>query len=339
MLTQKRTPSTKDVGLLKQLHDQGQLLLAPEFQRNSVWPRTAKAYLLDSILKDRPIPLVFLQRVSSAQTGRPSYAVIDGQQRLRAIFEYMEDRFRLTESDKRSPYYNKKYSDLDQIYRDAIEAYDLPVQELVAYSDADIEDIFVRMNKYVVKLSPQELRHAKGEGKFNDFVEKIGRWDYWKSNRIITGQQRRRMRAVEFAAELTIMLIEGAQDKKKAVDLYYGQYKRAFPKGQWVESRLKLYADWLAKALPDLPSTRFRSPTDFYSLIGAIHEISDSGDNLSGLDPKVLGERLRQFSRKTRQKNPSGEAAKYLAAASRQTDNIQPRTTRMEILKSILSKR
>src|SRR5258706_13558860 len=96
----KRTPTTKDIGLLKQLHDQGQLLLAPEFQRHSVWPRAAKAYLIDSILNDRPIPLLFLQRVSSAQNGRPGYSVIDGQQRLRAIFEYMDGRFSLTESDK-----------------------------------------------------------------------------------------------------------------------------------------------------------------------------------------------------------------------------------------------
>jgi hypothetical protein len=339
MRIQKRTPTTKDVGLLKQLHDQGQLLLAPEFQRNSVWPRAAKAYLIDSILNDRPIPLVFLQRVSSAQTGRPAYTVIDGQQRLRAIFEFMDDRFRLTESAKKAPYYNQKFSDLDQIYRDAIEAYDLPVQELVAYDDDDIKDIFVRMNKYVVKLSPQELRHAKGEGRFNDFVEKVGAWDYWKVNRIITGQQRRRMRSVEFAAEISILLIEGPQDKKSVVDLYYGQYKRAFPKGQWVEARLRQYMDWVAKALPDLATTRFRSATDFYSLIGALHEASDSGEKLTHLDPKVLGERLRQFSGKTRQKNRAGDAGKYVAAASRQTDNIQPRTTRIEILKGILSRR
>ena len=85
MSSTKRTPTTKDIGLLKQLHDQGQLILAPEFQRNSIWPRAAKAYLIDSVLNDRPIPLLFLQRVSSAQTGRPGFAVIDGQQRLRAI--------------------------------------------------------------------------------------------------------------------------------------------------------------------------------------------------------------------------------------------------------------
>src|SRR5437870_8976887 len=104
----KRSPTTKDISLLQQLYQQGQLLLAPEYQRNNVWPTPAKAYLIDTILNDRPIPLLFLQRVASAQTGRPAYSVIDGQQRLRAIFDFMDDRFRLTQSDKQAPYYRKR---------------------------------------------------------------------------------------------------------------------------------------------------------------------------------------------------------------------------------------
>lgn len=338
-MTNKRSPTTKDIALLKQLHDQNQLALATEFQRDSVWPSTAKAYLIDTILNDRPIPLLFLQRVSSAQTGRPGYAVIDGQQRLRAIFDFIDDRFRLTQSDKKAPYYNQKYSELDQEYKEAIDAYDLPVQELTGYTEPDIKDVFVRMNKYVVKLSPQELRHAKGTGRFSDFVERIGSWNYWRANRIITNQQRKRMRAVEFAAELTILLIEGAQDKKAAIDLYYGRYRARFPRGSWVESRLKEYIEWLKKALPDLPETRFRSATDYYSLIGAIHDATDLGSQISRLDAAGAGERLRQFSKRTRQAEPTGDPARYLAAASRQTDNIQPRTTRIEILKKLIARR
>ena len=216
----RRVPTTKDIGLLKQLHDQGQLTLAAEFQRNSVWPRAAKAYLLDTIINDRPIPLLFFQRISSAQTGRPGYSVIDGQQRLRAIFEFLDDRFRLTQSDKKAPYYNRKFSELSNAIRESVESYDLAISELTGYDENDIKDIFVRMNKYVVKLAPQELRHAKGEGKFSEFVERLGKWDFWRNQRVISAQQIKRMRAVEFVAELTILLIEGPQDKKKALELY-----------------------------------------------------------------------------------------------------------------------
>lgn len=331
----RRVPTTKDIGLLKQLHDQGQLTLAPEFQRNSVWPRAAKAYLIDTIINDRPIPLLFFQRVSSAQTGRPGYSVIDGQQRLRAIFEFLDDRFSLTESDKKA-YHNKKFSELPRTVRESIESYDLAIQELTGYDDDDIKDIFVRMNKYVVKLSPQELRHAKAEGKFSEFVERLGQWDFWRDEKVVSAQQIRRMRAVEFVAELTILLIEGPQDKKSAVDLYYGQYKKTFAKGSWVETTLKNYLAWISKALPDLKQLRYRSPTDLYSLIGALHEVSGDGSRLARLDAKSAGERLRKFAAATKVKNPTGGAARYVAAASRQTDNIQPRTTRIEILSGLI---
>ncbi len=221
----KRSPTTKDVALLHQLHMNGQLTLAAEFQRNAIWPARAKAYLIDTILNDRPIPLLFFQRTTSAQKGLPSYTVIDGQQRLRAIFEFLDDRFRLTQSSKKSGYVNKRFSDLPAELQEQIRNYDLVVEELSGYTESDIRDMFVRFNKYVVKLAPQELRHAKGIGRFHEFVETLGKFDFWKTHRVFSPKNIKRMRSVEFAAELTILLIEGPQDKKASVDLYYQQYQ------------------------------------------------------------------------------------------------------------------
>ena len=127
----KRSISPKDIGLLKQMNEDGQLLVAGEFQRNSVWPRVAKAYLLDTILNDRPIPLLFFLRSTSAQSGRATYTVIDGQQRLRAIFEYIDDEYALTKSDRSKSYYRKKFRDLSRANRDQILNYDLNIEELV----------------------------------------------------------------------------------------------------------------------------------------------------------------------------------------------------------------
>lgn len=59
----KFSPTTKDIALLHQLQQDGQLKLQAEFQRNSVWPKPAKAYLIDTILNERPIPLFFFSVV------------------------------------------------------------------------------------------------------------------------------------------------------------------------------------------------------------------------------------------------------------------------------------
>jgi hypothetical protein len=329
---EKRSPTTKDVALLHQLFQNGQVNLASEFQRNAIWPRPAKAYLIDTIINDRPIPLIFMQRATSAQKGRPSYTIIDGQQRLRAIFEFLDDRVRLTQSPRKSRYFNKCFSELPPELQDHIRNYDLVVEELSGYSDTDIRDMFVRMNRYVVKLSPQEMRHAKGSGKFHDFVERLGKESLWREQNIFSPKMFLRMRSVEFAAELIILLIEGPQDKKSSVDLYYGQYKDRFPDAVEIEKRLKSYWNWILRALPNLRSTRYRKPVDLYSLIGALDEVSRQGKRLQRISTERAGHGLLEFEKRTKLKEPPIEAARYLAATSRQTDNLIPRTTRIEIL-------
>jgi hypothetical protein len=331
----KRSPTTKDIGLLHQLYKGNQLTLAPEFQRNAIWPRAAKAYLIDTILNDRPIPLLFFQRAASAQSGLPGYAVIDGQQRLRAIFEFLDDRFPLAPGSNKA-ISKKRFSELSPNLQTRIANYDLVIEELSGYSEGDIRDMFVRINRYVVALSPQELRHAKGEGKFHDFVEELGLLPFWKNHKVFSAKMVQRMKAVEFAAELTILLIEGPQDKKSSIDLYYESYKRRFPDAGRIRSRLLEYSNWIIKALPDLSRTRFRKPVDFYSLVGALDRVSNDGKRLARLDPKAVGGRLRDLEDRIRKKFPTGSAARYLAAASRQTDNLIPRNTRIEVLESLL---
>jgi hypothetical protein len=331
----RRTQTMKDVATLRQLFDAGQLLLAPEFQRDAVWPRSAKAYLIDTILNDRPIPYLYFRRSVSAQTGRSVYEVIDGQQRLRAIFEYLNGRFGLTES-KQPSLKAKRYQQLTSSRRAQLLSYDVYIEELTSYSDADIRDMFLRMNRFVVKLSQQEIRHARFSGKFADLVESLSNWTFWKDNHVFTPHQLKRMRAVEFVGELVLLLIEGPQDKKAALDLYYGQYERSVPFAKRVQSRLRAYLDWIAKAVPDLRRTRFRKPTHFYAIVGALETISESGRRLAGLPPGPAGKALKRFDATLQASAPTGRASRYLAAASRQTDNVAPRLTRIQIIADVI---
>jgi hypothetical protein len=326
----------KDVATLKQLSENSQLILATEFQRNAVWPQAAKAYLIDTILTDRPIPYLYFRRSISAQTGLSVYEVIDGQQRLRAIFEFLQDEFRLSES-KNAAFRGKYFSELNQTQRAQVLSHDLYVEELTDYSDGDITDMFVRMNRFVVKLSPQEIRHAKFSGRFKKFTESIAAWPFWAKYKIFTPLQLQRMRAVEFSAELVILLLEGPQDKKAAVDLYYGQYEKNLPFAQKVEAQLKRYVKWIESTLPNLELSRYRKPTDLYALIGALDRFARKRKRFERLDKAAIAKSLLQLDEQTREKEPTGRAARYLVAASRQTDNIAPRMTRIDILSEVLS--
>jgi len=279
--------------------------------------------------------MLFFQRSASPQTGRTVYDVIDGQQRLRAIFDFLDNRLRLSETHD-GAIKGKRFSEIPAQLRDRILNYDLVIEELSGYYNDDIADMFERMNRYVVRLSPQELRHAKKKGAFKDFVEALGSMTFWKNERVFSDLQLRRMKAVEFSAELVILLIEGPQDKKSSIDLYYGRYERNFPEARKIESRLASYLRWIKRALPDLSDRRYRKPVDLYSLIGAIDLASDQDGGLSRIDPVAAGTKLIEFEEQTKSKQPQGSAAQYLLSASRQTDNVSPRLNRINTLAALL---
>ncbi|TNC16599.1 DUF262 domain-containing protein [Georgenia sp. 311] len=336
-MAEKFTTTTKDIGLLWQLHEDGQLVLAPEFQRNSVWPRAARAFLIDTILTGYPIPVLYFQRQVSAQTNRVQYAVVDGQQRLSTVFAFMSNRFSLTESSPSSPWHRKRWKDLSDTDRQAILSYDFTVQEISGFNAERVREIFRRMNRYVVALNPQEYRHSDEPGAFKTLVEQVGDWPFWTTHRVITPGAAKRMKNDELAAELLILLNEGPQDKKTSVDLYYGAFKDEFPEGHSLEMRLKSHITFIENALPNLGVLPFRKPAGLYALIGALDEISiDEAAVLPS--PAEAGERLRRFASdlKLEGDEQPKRAREYVIAASRQTDNIQPRERRVSILKNVL---
>lgn len=327
--------TTKDVGLLKQLHDSGQLSLTPEFQRNAVWSRPARAYLIDTILSDSPIPVLYFQRSVNAQTSRVEYAVIDGQQRLNSIFLFMENRFSLTESEG-SPWHRRKWKDLSEEHKAAILSYDFVVQELSGYSTESVRDMFGRMNRYVVALNPQELRHSAQSGAFKSFVERVGRWDFWVKRRVVTPHAQRRMKADELVAELIILLNEGPQDKKESVDLYYTSFQLEFESGERLEAELIDILTLIDEWCPELARTPLRKPANLYALVGAISEIRSEGLALdrSEVVSRRLADFLEDLERDEEERSVRG--SRYFAAQSRQTDNIRPRRTRIDLLKQVI---
>jgi hypothetical protein len=86
--------TTRSILDLCHLYEGGHLDLDPGFQRQSVWKERDRAKLIDSILRNYPIPAIFLYRQNDG--GQLVFAVIDGKQRLESIFMFtgrMRGRF------------------------------------------------------------------------------------------------------------------------------------------------------------------------------------------------------------------------------------------------------
>src|SRR5690606_32517786 len=115
------------------------------------------------------------------------YEVVDGQQRLRAILEFMNDEYSLIAtaakaypvSSNYKPHIGKRYSELPTHLQDLIWNYPLAVQELRGWNDDQIRALFRRLNYVVERLNKQEMRHSQYFGEFVDAVEKLANAEFW----------------------------------------------------------------------------------------------------------------------------------------------------------------
>jgi hypothetical protein len=184
----------------------GNLLdLSPDFQRRAVWTEKAKSFLIDTLIREKPIPKLILSQ--ELRSGRNVRVVVDGQQRLRAIFEFVDGAFAVSRAH--NPEIAGVYFDsLPHDVQKSLLKYELGVDLLFDPEYVDLLDIFARINTYTVRLNRQETFNARYLGFFKQSVYTYGRKyvHYFLGGGILTKTQVSRMAEAELAADLMIAL-------------------------------------------------------------------------------------------------------------------------------------
>lgn len=88
----------QNIAWFNQRHLAGELDMKPPFQRNPVWVDKQKSYLIDTILSGFPIPEIYMQETISSK-GDSKYIVVDGQQRIRSVLEFIDGKFVMDSKD------------------------------------------------------------------------------------------------------------------------------------------------------------------------------------------------------------------------------------------------
>ncbi len=238
--------------------------MKPPFQRNPVWVDRQKSFLIDTILSGLPIPEVYMQDTVN-DLGLASYIVVDGQQRLRAVLEFLEGKFTLDAKD--SPdWADMGFEDLAPSDKKKIYQYDFIVRQLPEMDENQLRKIFQRLNRNVVSLNKQELRQATYWGPFIELMNSISNWDEWTSLTIFSPNDVRRMLDVEFISELSIAYINGHQNKKNKLDHYYEIYEEYFEDGNLIQKTFRRVLGEIEEILPNISKLRWSKKTDFYTL-------------------------------------------------------------------------
>jgi hypothetical protein len=263
---------------VKEIRDidvRGELDLTPEFQRRSVWTDKARSYLIDTIIRGKPIPKIYVRTTENSETGRTLHAVVDGQQRLTTVLSFLQDGFKVNRAHH-PEFGGKSFSQLDGSVQKEILYYEFTCDFLLDAPDAEIYDIFARLNKYPVKINDQELRNSQFYGEFksttytlaNDFNT------FWIRNGIFSAKQISRMAEVEFVAELLIAISSGIKAKNKAViDKAFKDWDNDFPNRGVLVKRFKQTMDIIGAILTESPLDSFRRVPLFYTLFCAVYHL------------------------------------------------------------------
>lgn len=339
---------------LVKLYEAGELNLEPSFQRQSVWQEPQRRKLIDSIIRNYPIPAIFVYR--REEEGDIRYDVIDGKQRLESILMFMGKlpgrywvKTELPGSEEAEWINWKRLCKHQKQY--LVTGYKIPVIEVDGVI-SDMITIFVRINSTGKALTKQEKRHAMYQ--HSHFLQKADvlarRYeDYFTDMDILSAAQITRMKHIELMCELMLSVHQGdVINKKAALDkvmlsdsLTDGQVKKAVSQTVTALNRVK-------RMFPKLYTTRLCKLTDFYSLTVLIAKFEGEGliltdrrrnrlawDLLSAFTTRV--DEVREKQRKAIGTKPEeGVYREYLLTVSQMTDDVSQRRKREAILRGIL---
>jgi hypothetical protein len=141
-----------------------QIKLNPDFQRRDLWNVDKQSRFIESIIMNVPIPPVFL-----GEDEYGDYTVLDGRQRLTAIYDFLRNIYPLKNLQVWSELNGSRYTDLEKKQLDrAVSRRFVPAVVILKESSPEVKyDVFDRLNTGGVVAEPMEIRNAVFQGRFN----------------------------------------------------------------------------------------------------------------------------------------------------------------------------
>lgn len=172
--TQSYDKSVRD---LVAMIDDEDIDLDPDYQRNYLWDNKKASLLIESILLNIPIPVIYV-----AENDESQWNVIDGLQRLTSLERYFKNEFKLTRLDVLNELNGLTYHNLPPKAKRILNNGMFRVVVLLAETHPEIKyDVFMRLNTGSVKLNEQELRNCLYRGSFNSLIKECRNNKFFQS--------------------------------------------------------------------------------------------------------------------------------------------------------------
>lgn len=147
----------------------------PDWQREEVWSKSKKQKLIDSILNKWKLPKFYFVKVSDTPE---EYEVVDGQQRLTAIFEFLDNELPLSDSSAKK-FGATYYEELDDDVSDEFDDFEIQFDEITEATDKELKEFFLRLQEGLPLTSSEKLNAV--DSKLRDFCVRAAKHDFFKN--------------------------------------------------------------------------------------------------------------------------------------------------------------
>jgi hypothetical protein len=253
----------------------------PDWQREDVWDSGRQRLLIDSILRGWKLPKFYFLQTSE---NPDEYDVLDGQQRLNAIWEFLDGDLQL-DGATATLFGGVSYTTLPDALVDAFDDYEIEFDVITDFTDEESKEFFKRLQSGLPLSSSEKLNAV--HSKLRDYCVRAAKHEFFSKTTTISG---RRYAYFDVVAKVAAIELEGLDvglrldDVTKVFETYSG-----FSGNTAVAKRVNKALDILRVNFPD-KYQHFRNRTVVQSVVTLVCHLQAQG----GLD-QAAAEKLKTF--------------------------------------------
>jgi hypothetical protein len=254
----------------------------PDWQRGKVWDKSKKQELIDSILRGWRLPKFYFVKGDDED-----YEVVDGQQRLTAIYEFFGNELELS-TESTAAFGGRFYKDLKTKTSDAFDDFEIDYDEIENASEEELKQFFQRLQGGLPLRSSEKLNAV--HSKLRDFCRERAKHEFLAKRVSAPDTRFAHFDIVSKAAAIEIEGIDTGlrfDDVKKIFETQV-----AFSSTSAVAKRIDAALDFLAKAFPKQEPV-LKNRTIVQSIITFACKLVETGKS-KGLEKKTAAF-IRQF--------------------------------------------
>lgn len=323
------------------------------YQRRKVWGIKDNIRLIETILLELVIPEIFIWDCDTdPTTGKTITHIVDGQQRINAIFDFIQEKFKLQSkylisTEIKNLYGDLTFSELPDDIKKRIWVYEISVVNLSStFSRNEIKNMFYRLNLTDYSLNEQEKRNSM-DSLFGQAAESLADWDFWTKHKVFSPRDIRRMGDVEYCSSILLLCREGIVDqtKQETLDQLYTDFVDEYPDRDKDLKKIGNAVNYINFIItPEIESFSSKK-VQMFTLFALAFDFIDNEILITDEMKKYFVQFVRTYNAfkneyelhlSTKERKVFEMIKKYKLASSEGVNKISNRMIRFEVLKKIL---